>query len=213
MARLDVEALFTNISLEETIAIVTNNIFDKKRKVNGISKEDFRRLLRIATKGTAFYFNGNYYRQKDGVAMGSPLGPDMANAFLCHHEKSWIDDCPLSYAPIFYARYVDDIFVLIRSEEHISLLAKYFSSKHPNITFTYEIEKDNVLPFLDVNVYREENKFSSTVHRKDTFSGVYTNFESFMPETYKRGLISTLLYRAWMISSSFQSLHAEVENL
>ena len=137
----------------------------------------------------------------------------MANAFLCHHKKAWIDDCPLSYAPIFYARYVDDIFVLIRSNEHISLLANYFSSKHPNIKFTYEIEKDNVLPFLDVNVYREENAFSSTVHRKDTFSGVYTNFKSFLPETYKRGLVSTLLYRAWMIGSSFLSLHAEIENL
>ena len=213
MASLDVESLFTNIPLEETITIVTEKIFNQKRKVNGIYKGDFRQLLRMATKGTVFYFNGNYYRQKDGVAMGSPLGPDMANAVLCHHEKAWIDDCPLSYAPIFYARYVDDIFVLIRSNEHISLLANYFSSKHPNISFTYEIEKDNVLPFLDVNVYREEDKFSSTVHRKDTFSGVYTNFQSFLPETYKRGLISTLLYRAWMISSSFHSLHAEIENL
>ena len=213
MASLDVESLFTNIPLEETIGIVTDNVFGRKRKVEGISKGDFRKLLRMATKGTVFYFDGNYYRQKDGVAMGSPLGPDMANSFLCHHEKSWLDDCPLSYAPIFYARYVDDIFVLIRAEEHISLLANYFSSKHQNISFTYELERDNVLAFLDVNVYRENDKFSSTVHRKDTFSGVYTNFKSFMPDTYKRGLVSTLLYRAWMISSSFNSLHAEVENL
>ena len=145
--------------------------------------------------------------------MGSPLGPVLANAFLCHHEASWLEECPLSYAPIFFARYVDDIFVLIRSHEHIIKLANYFSSRHPNIKFTYEMEVNNTLPFLDVNVYRESDKFSSTVHRKDTFSGVYTNFRSFMPVTYKRGLISTLLYRAFMISSSFESLHSEVEKL
>ena len=101
----------------------------------------------------------------------------------------------------------------MRSKEHVAKLAEYFSSKHPNIRFTYELENDNTLPFLDVNVYRDASKFSSSVHRKMTFSGVYSNFSSFMPDTYKRGLVSTLLYRAYMISSSFQSLHKEIENL
>ena len=137
--------------------------------MKGISKSDFRNLLLMSTKGTVFYFNGHYYSQKDGVAMGSPLGPALANAFLCHHEASWLDECPLSYAPIFFVRYVDDIFVLIRSKEHITHLAAYFSSRHPNIKFTYEVEVDNTLAFLDVNVYRESDKFSSTVHRKNTF--------------------------------------------
>ena len=63
-----------------------------------------------STKGTVFFFNGCYYRQKDGVAMGSPLGPALANAFLAHHETVWLEECPLSFAPIFFARYVDDIY-------------------------------------------------------------------------------------------------------
>ena len=213
MASLDVESLFTNIPLDETIDIITEKVFEKKRKVKGISKRDFKRLLEISTKGTVFFFNGCYYKQRDGVAMGSPLGPALANAFLAHHETVWLEECPLAFAPIFFARYVDDIFVLLRSNDHASKLADYFSSKHRNIKFTFELENNNILAFLDVNVYRDANKFSSTVHRKDTFSGVYSNFRSFMPETYKRGLVSTLLYRAYMISSSFQSLHKEVENL
>ena len=90
MASLDVESLFTNIPLAETITIVTEKVFEKKRKVNGISRGDFRRLLEITTKGTVFYFDGHYYKQKDGVAMGSPLGPALANAILCHHEEKWI---------------------------------------------------------------------------------------------------------------------------
>ena len=213
MASLDVESLFTNIPLDETINIVTQKVFATQSKVNGLSRTDFRRLLTLSTKGTVFYFNGRYYRQKDGVAMGSPLGPALANAFLCHHETVWLEECPLSYAPLFFARYVDDIFVLLRSKEHIALLAQYMSSKHPNIRFTFEEENDNVLPFLDVNVFREADRFTSTVHRKDTFSGVYTNFHSFLPVAYKRGLLSTLLYRAYSITSSFGSLHDEIEKL
>ena len=213
MASLDVDSLFTNIPLQETIDIVTEKVYANKRKVNGITKSDFKKLLQLSTEGTVFYFNGSYYRQKDGVAMGSPLGPALANAFLCHHEKSWLEDCPLSYAPVFYARYVDDIFVLLRSREHIERLAAYLSSKHPNINFTFEVEENNCLPFLDVNVFRDSEKFSSSVHRKDTFSGVFTNYEAFIPDVYKEGLISTLLYRAYMINSSFLSLHDEVEKL
>ena len=190
MASLDVDSLFTNIPLQETIDIVTEKVYANKRKVNGITKSDFKKLLQLSTEGTVFYFNGSYYRQKDGVAMGSPLGPALANAFLCHHEKSWLEDCPLSYAPVFYARYVDDIFVLLRSREHIERLAAYLSSKHPNINFTFEIEENNRLPFLDVNVFRDSEKFSSSVHRKDTFSGVFTNYEAFIPDVYKEGLIS-----------------------
>ena len=145
--------------------------------------------------------------------MGSPLGPALANSFLCHHEIRWIEECPLSFMPAFYARYVDDIFVLLRSHEHVTRLATYLSSKHVNIKFTFEVEMNNTLPFLDVNVYRDIERFTTTVHRKDTFSGVYTHFKAFLPDTYKRGLLSTLLYRAYMINSSYQSLHKEIEKL
>ena len=213
MASLDVDSLFTNIPLRETIELVTAKVYGNKRKVNGILKSDFKRLLTLSTKGSVFYFNGVYYRQRDGVAMGSPLGPALANAFLCHHEGRWLEECPLSYSPVFYARYVDDIFVLLRSNDHVARLATYLSSKHRNINFTFELERDGVLPFLDVNVYRDSECFTTTVHRKDTFSGVLTNFKAFIPDTYKKGLISTLLFRAYSINSSYSSLHEEVEKL
>ena len=184
-----------------------------RQRIDGLLKSDFKRLLEISTKGTVFYFNGCYYRQIDGVAMGSPLGPALANAFLSHYEQIWLDECPLSFSPMFYVRYVDDVFVLLRSNDHLTRLSNYFSSKHPNIRFTFEVEKDNCLPFLDVDVFRENGKLSTSVHRKDTFSGVFTNFKAFLPDVYKKGLVATLLHRAYTINSSFLTLHAEVEKL
>ena len=188
-------------------------MYGRRTKLKGISKSDFRRLLQITTKGTVFYFNGYYFRQIDGVAMGSPLGPHLANAFLCYHESTWLDNCPLSYAPILYARYVDDIFVLMRSKESILHLVNYLNSKHLNIRFTWEEEKDDKMAFLDVCVYRTSGGFTTSIHRKSTFSGVYTNYESFIPIQYKIGLVSTLLHRAYMISSNYQLLHEEIVKL
>ena len=75
MASLDVEALFTNIPLEETINICVELAFKDSDKVEGMDKDQFRTLLSLATKESLILFNGSYYKQIDGVAMGSPLGP------------------------------------------------------------------------------------------------------------------------------------------
>ena len=87
----DVSALFTSVPLEETIQILTNkafaqNWFNEMHQLN-ITKDDLVELLRVATKHQLFQFNGHLYEQIDGVAMGSPLGPLMANAFMCSIEE------------------------------------------------------------------------------------------------------------------------------
>ena len=69
------------------------------------------------------------------------------------------------------------------------------------------------LSFLDIKNVRENNKFTSFVYRKPTFSGVFTNFKSFVHNSYKYALISSLSYRAFKICSKFEIFHQEIENL
>ncbi|XP_069992257.1 uncharacterized protein [Penaeus vannamei] len=57
----------------------------------------------------------------EGVAMGSPLGPTLANIFMCHYEKIWLQDCPTSFKPCKYFRYVDDTLLLFSSQALLSL--------------------------------------------------------------------------------------------
>ena len=78
------------------------------------------------------------------------------------------------------------------------------------MSFTYESENENALPFLDVLVIRENNKFVTSLYRKPTFSGLYTNFNSFLPETYKKGLISTLVYRGFTLCSDWEKFQSEL---
>ena len=98
----------------------------------------------------------------------------------------------------------------MRSKESILHFVNYLNSKHLNIRFTWEEEKDDKLAFLDVCVYRPSGGFTTSIHCKSTFSGIYTNYESFILNQYKISLVSTLLHRAYMISSNHQLLHEEI---
>ena len=211
MASFDVTSLFTNIPLDETIKIIADQLFSNSNNFEGFSRDEFVKLLNLAVKNCHFIFNGKFYDQIDGVAMGSPLGPLLANIFLSFHKTNWLKDCPFEFKPLYYRRYVDDSFIVFKSRDHTLPFLNYLNSKHTNITFTYEVEKDKCLPFLDVNILFSNGKFSTTVYRKPTFTGLFTNFESFIPITYKRGLINTLLFRYFNISSSYAIFHAEIE--
>ena len=72
---------------------------------------------------------------------------------------------------------------------------------------------NNSLSFLDIKLLEATNKFTTSVYRKPTFSGVFTNFESFIPNSYKYALIFTLLHRAFKLCSNFELFHQEIENL
>ena len=121
--------------------------------------------------------------------MRSPLGPTLVNASLCFHEQIWLNECPDKLKPVYYRRYVDGIFVLLRSPDHLEKFKNYLNSKHRNIRFTCEKEHSNSMPFLDVLITRTSNGFKTSVYHKPIFSGVYLNFNSFISEEYKVGLI------------------------
>ena len=210
MTSYDVDSLFTNIPLDETFEICVKKLFGKKRKYKGFSKQEFNEMLQLAVKDSLFIFNGKYYIQCDGVAMGSPLGPTLANVFLCYWEEKWLSACPKQFSPLFYNRFIDDTFTLFSSEDHVKKFHKYLNTRHKNMHFTYEIEQNNCLPFLDVLVTRENDSFSTSLYRKPTFSGLYTNFYSFISEQYKKGLILCLIFRIFSFITDWNKFHQEV---
>ena len=94
------------------------------------------KIQRVRRKESSFMFNNKFYKQIDGVAMGSPLGPALAKIFMFGFEKKWLRYCLHGLKPVFYRRYADDIFVLFSSFDHAEKFKKYLSSKHPNIYFS-----------------------------------------------------------------------------
>ena len=203
---LDVDSLSTSIPLDEAI----DQLFENTDTIEDFTKSELKQLLCLATKESYFIFNGLLYKQTDGVAMGSPLGPSLANAFLSYHEKNWLNSCPQGFKPVFYQRYVDDIFVLFKSNDHLKYFQEFLNSCHINMSFSMETERQNKFSFLDIEVIREQGKFSTRIYRKPTFIGVYNSFESFLPSVYKFGMVCTLVYICFRICSDWKEFHAEL---
>ena len=97
MASFDVESLFTNIPLKETIDLRVDILFYDRTNIDGITKYYFHYLLTICMSESLVLFDREYYKQIDGVAMGSPLGPTFANIFLCFYEQIWLENCPVEF--------------------------------------------------------------------------------------------------------------------
>ena len=82
LASFDIQPLLTNTPLDGTIDICVDMVYNKRKKVKGMLKRHFKQLLTLSVKSSFFLINGVYYKQIDSVAMGSPLGPTLANIFL-----------------------------------------------------------------------------------------------------------------------------------
>ena len=142
--------------------------------------------------------------------MGSPLGPVLANIFMCHFETNAINNY-LGVLPSVYTRYVDDCFLIFNSKKSCNCFFSYLNKIHPNIKFTQEVEENNSLPFPDVLLIRnQEGLIDTTLYRKPTFYGLYTKWTSFISKQVKINLISCLLNRAWNICSTTDLFHKEV---
>ena len=128
IASFDIESLFTNIPLQETIDLCLKNLFQDRTHVDNLSKDSLRELLTRTMSESLILLDQEFYKQDDGFAMDSPLGPTLANVFLCHHENIWLQNYRSEFKPVVYRRYVDDTFLLFRSKHHIEKLFKLFKS-------------------------------------------------------------------------------------
>ena len=213
MATFDIESLFTNIPLQETIDLCMENLFQDRTHVDNLSKDSFRELLTRTMSESLILFDQEFYNQHDGDAMGSSLGPTLANVFLCYQEKFWLQNCLSKFKPVIYRRYVDDTFLLFRSKHHIEKFRNYLNGQHKNIKCISETEYENSISFLDIKITRDNDKFMTSVYRKPTFSRVFTNFGSFIPKSYKYNLLFMLLHRAFKLCSNFERFQQEIDNL
>ena len=142
------------------MAACTCDLHNKNLYNGKLSKKDRFKLLETATSESSFISDYQLYKQIDRVAMGSPLGPTLANSFLCHYEKEWLDNCPIHFKPVIYKRYVD-IFVLFSSKEHLHLFVDYMNKQHKCLKFKSEAENENSFLFLDIKITRHNQQFKT----------------------------------------------------
>ena len=211
MISFDVKSLFTNVALDETISIIVRKIYDEGKIETDIPRNVMKELLLLCTKHVHLTFNGDIYIQLDGVAMGSPLGPLLANVFMCSLEEAIVPT--LKDCLVHWKRYVDDTHVYVEPEK-IDYVMEKLNNYHQQIQFTYELEKYQRISFLDVLIRRLTNgKLETTVFRKETNTYIYMNWNSHAPIQWKIGTLKNVVKRSIIICSDQRLLQKELDNL
>ncbi|KAA3678519.1 uncharacterized protein DEA37_0013325 [Paragonimus westermani] len=146
---MDVDSLFTYVPLRETVDFLCDFISSQNCDIS-VPLEYLKDPILLCTENVRFDFVGLAYKQIDGVAMGSPLGPTLANIFLGMIERRVPDYIADS---LLYKRYVDDILIFTDAI-HFDLFFNFLNNIHPNLSLSHEVESNNSLPFLDVLITR-----------------------------------------------------------
>ena len=212
MASLDVTSLFTNVPVDETISIIIEHVYNHPSIPSPkMHQNHLKSLLELCTKETPFKdHNGQLFYQKDGVAMGSPLGPTFACFYMGNLENHVLSNH--NDSPIIYIRYIDDIFIIVRNELHLNKI-KEDLERQSVLNFTYELNDNGRLPFLDILVEEGPQEYKTKVYRKPTDFGACINFDGQCPERYKISAIRSYLIRAHKFCTSRYELKNEINNI
>jgi len=200
----DVKSLFTNIPVKETIDHILTIVPEEDLP---FSKAVLKSLLLLACTKILFSFDQKLYTQEEGMCMGSSLGPTMAAFALDIIERKF------NTTPLFYTRYVDDVFAIFRNKDEAEQFLLHINSFHPSLQFTIEHSVDNELNFLDVTVKLKDNIISTKWFMKKTNTGIYLPKTSYSPTQYKTAAIRALISRAYKLSSTLKHFEESYDKI
>ena len=205
--------LYTSVPIDPALNIIKDLLEKdntlKERTVMEVG--DIILLLEFCLKNTYFSFQGQFYEQVEGAAMGSPVSPIVANLYMEYLEQKAL--CTAPHPTKFWGRYVDDTFV-IHKEANKQGFLQHINSVDPAIRFTVEDNKEHgSIPFLDTIVKPEaDGSLSITVYRKPTHTDQYLQSYSHHHLSAKFSVIQTLSHRASTMCSNPELLQKEKDH-
>lgn len=201
LVSFDVVSLFTRVPVNDAMNLLQPHF-----------QPDIINLFRHALSSTYFLYDGRFYEQTDGIAMGSPLSPAIANFYMEHFEQAALETA--IHKPTHFFRYVDDTFVVWpHGKETLQEFLQHLNGINSNIQFTMEVEKNGQLPFLDILISKKtDGTLGHAVYRKKTHTDLYLYGTSHHHPSQRRGVLNTLFHRAFAISDC-NNLPEELDHL
>ena len=200
----DVSSLYTNVPVNESIQVCADLLYSGKYKLPPVDKDTFVELAKLSSCNVIMSTHRGYYKQIDGLAMGSPPAPHLANGWM-----SQFDNIIKGTSKLF-TRYMDDILQEMKSSNIENKLAE-INNLHPNLTFTMEKQNDGKIPFLDMIINNSEGNLSSTWYNKPTDTGLILNYHALAPRRYKKSVVSGFVHRIVRACSKWQHVHESLE--
>jgi len=200
----DVVSLYTNVPVLESINVCADLLFREGIEQPPIDKETFVELAKISSCNVIMATHDGYYEQIDGLAMGSPPAPHLANGWMSQYDEEIRGEAKI------FARYMDDIFRDIKSAEVDQKLVE-INGFHPKLSFTIEREIGGRLAFLDMQLIHQGGRITSTWFSKPTDTGLILNYHALAPRRYKRSVVSGFVHRIFRACSTWSHFHASLE--
>ena len=211
MVSFDVEALYTNVPIEDALVVIKELLENDETLSDRtpLSSKNVLNLLEFLLRSAFFIFNGTCYRQAEGVVTGGPPSSIVAEIYMQATETTALTTT--SHPPKVWERHVDDVFSIMRNSS-LHDFFQHINSLHPKTKFTMETEQNSQLPFLDTLIQRNsDNTISVRVYRKPTHTYQYLKFTSHHLARAKKSVITSPFDRAKNIISN-PSDQAKEEN-
>jgi len=190
----DFDSLYSNIMLEDALNLICDFIKEEHRS-DHIDIKAFREILKIIFEFNIFKYKNIFYRQIKGIAMGSKSGPSIANIFVFIYEVVFLR----IHRPIFYKRFIDDIFMIIKKGFNFEYLTKSFGELKLNIL------NGPTVNFLDLNIsiciLSKKLKFKLFIKPTNTFC--YLPTHSNHPSFIFKNIPKSIFMRVRRICSSY----------
>ena len=191
LTSFDVKSLITNVPLNFTIDLILKDLYKDSEIQTNIKKKEMKQLLLLCTQ--------NVHLSNNGVML--------AGIFMVYLECTLIPKLPEHMNS--WKKYVDDIISIIK-ETSIAHVLKVLINFYKNIEFTYDMEENGKVEFLDVLIIRNNNTFKKTVYRKKIRNGVYLHWEPFVPLTWTRSTLLSTIIRAYRICPTQEYLEPKL---
>lgn len=200
---LDIESMFTNITLSMLLEAVAYwyELFPEDVDTK-FSWPFLRDAITFVMTNNVFSFNGNFFLQKKGMAMGTDMACNGGDLTVGYYEVKLIANLHAQEGPD-YANYIDKNLMRYRDDVFIYLpdylgqpakILNYLNNMHPNLNFTMN-QSRNKIEFLSILIYKSGNNWSTDIHYKLTNSHSYLEYNSCHPHSTKAAIPYNLANR------------------
>ncbi|KER22658.1 hypothetical protein T265_14806, partial [Opisthorchis viverrini] len=195
LVSFDVISMYTNIPRADALEVTKRLLLADTTlgERTQLSVDEIVEGIRVCLNLDKFVFDTTVYSQEQGLAMGSPISPVLANIYMEDFEQIALAGyhCP----PNVFWRYVDDTFVVIK-RDNVNSFHDYLNSLNPHIKFSMEIESTSgTLPFLDCITHKVGGKLKTTVYQKPTDTGTVLSYSSAHPKSVYASIVSSMFRR------------------
>nr|XP_033799951.1 vomeronasal type-2 receptor 26-like [Geotrypetes seraphini] len=211
LVTLDIAALYTNISQEAAVSIIQYYLNLQNLSAKRI---DFLvTIARLALSKNYFEFDGHFFFQICGTAMGAKMAPTIACLYVAAFEDQHLYPSPHFAKFLLWKRYIDDVFaVWVGTNIELKDFLEWLNQQDSTLQFTAQSSNQS-LPFLDMNISIANGEFSTSIYRKPTDRNNLLRYDSHHPRHLRRNIPTGQFLRLRRLCSSRTEFECKAEDM